>query len=92
VEISTRNIGDKSSNDKTGLALLRPTVRSNGNSKIMGAAADPRKAFPRAIFSPWLRVMYIIAVKIITIKEYVNGAMGLGGKTAPVSVNDLTML
>jgi hypothetical protein len=58
VEISTRNRGRKKSSlnsvGKGGTAgyVLPMTIRSNGSSNIIGAAAVPTKALPSAIFSP----------------------------------------
>jgi hypothetical protein len=58
VEISTRNRGKKKSSlYRVGLGgmggyVLNITIRSNGSSNIIGAAAVPTKALPSAIFSP----------------------------------------
>ena len=58
VEISTRNRGRKKSSlysvgaGGMGGYVLPMTIRSNGSSKIIGAAAVPTKALPSATFSP----------------------------------------
>jgi hypothetical protein len=58
VEISTRNRGRKKSSlnsvgaGGTGGYVLVMTIRSNGSSNIIGAAAVPTKAVPKAIFGP----------------------------------------
>jgi len=58
VETSTRNKGRKKSSLKSvgagGRAgyVLPMTIRSNGSSNIIGAAAVPTKALPKASFSP----------------------------------------
>ena len=58
VEISTRKRGKKKSSlnsvgaGGTGGYVLAMTIRSNGSSNIIGPAAVPTKALPRAIFSP----------------------------------------
>ena len=58
VEISTRNRGKKKSSLKSvgagGTAgyVLPITIRSNGSSKNIGAAAVPTRALPNASFSP----------------------------------------
>lgn len=58
VEISTRNRGKKKSSlnsvgaGGTGGYVLPMTIRSNGSSNIIGAAAVPTKAVPNATFSP----------------------------------------
>ncbi|MGZ3618844.1 MAG: hypothetical protein ACXVAV_17830 [Ktedonobacteraceae bacterium] len=36
-----------------GAYVLHITIRSNGSSKIIGAAIVPTMALPNAIFSPW---------------------------------------
>ena len=52
-----------------GVALLRLTIRSKGNSKIISAAAAPRKALAKASLSPALRVKSVIVRKVRPIKE-----------------------
>jgi hypothetical protein len=58
VEISTRNRGKKKSSlysvgaGGMGGYVLPITIRSNGSSKNIGAAAVPTKALPNATFSP----------------------------------------
>ena len=58
VEISTRNRGKKKSSlnsvgaGGTGGYVLPMTIRSNGSSNIIGAAAVPTKALPSATLSP----------------------------------------
>ena len=58
VEISTRNTGRKKSSLNSvgaggrGGYVLPMTIRSNGSSNIIGAAAVPTKALPSATFSP----------------------------------------
>jgi hypothetical protein len=58
VEISTRNRGKKKSSlnsvgaGGTGGYVLVMTIRSNGSSNIIGAAAVPTEALPSASFSP----------------------------------------
>jgi len=58
VESSTRNKGRKKSSlnsvgaGGTGGYVLLITIRSNGNSKIIGAAVVPTNALPNATFSP----------------------------------------
>jgi hypothetical protein len=58
VEISTRNRGKKKSSlNRFGAGGMRGyvlpmTIRSNGNSNIIGAAAVPTKALPGTTFSP----------------------------------------
>lgn len=58
VEISTRNRGrKKSSLNRVGAGgmggyVLPMTIRSNGSSNIIGAAAVPTKALPNATFNP----------------------------------------
>ena len=62
VEISTRNRGKKNSSlNKFGAGgkggyVLHMTIRSNGSSNIIGAAAVPTKALPSANFNPLLRL------------------------------------
>ena len=58
VEISTRNRGKKKSSlyrfgeGGIGGYVLNMTIRSNGSSNIIGAAAVPTKALPSAAFHP----------------------------------------
>ena len=53
VETSTRNRGRKKSNATNRGAFVLPiTIRSNGSSNIIGAAAVPTNALPKAIFRP----------------------------------------
>ena len=58
VEISTRNSGKKKSSlyrfgeGGIGGYVLNMTIRSNGSSNIIGAAAVPTKALPSATFHP----------------------------------------
>ena len=53
VETSTRKRGrKKSSATKRGAFALPITIRSNGSSNIIGAAAVPTNALPKAIFRP----------------------------------------
>ena len=58
VEISTRKRGKKKSSLNSvgaggrGGYVLPMTIRSNGSSNIIGAAAMPTKALPNATFSP----------------------------------------
>jgi hypothetical protein len=58
VEISTRNRGRKKSSLNSvgaggmGGYVLPMTIKSNGSSNIIGAAAVPTKALPSATFSP----------------------------------------
>jgi len=56
VEISTRKRGKKKSSVNSvagrGGYVLPMTIRSNGSSNIIGAAAVPTKALPNATFAP----------------------------------------
>lgn len=53
VETSTRNRGRKNSRATNRGAFVLPiTIRSNGSSNIIGAAAVPTNALPKATFRP----------------------------------------
>jgi len=90
VEISTRNRGKKKSSLKSvgaggkGGYVLPMTIRSNGSSNIIGAAAVPTRALPSATFSPRTLVTYAIMMKVAVPHRVVIGLIGFVGRaTAP---------
>ena len=82
--ISRINRGRKKSNVycKAGVGgYVRPiTIRSNGSSKISGAATVPIMALPNAILSPACLDKYAIPMKATRIDKSVTGLIGLVGK------------
>jgi hypothetical protein len=55
------------------------TIRSNGNSKIIGAAAAPMAALISMTCRPCDRLMRRMTTKITTMQVAVIGKMGVGG-------------
>ena len=82
--ISRINRGKKKSKVycKAGVGgyVLAITIRSNGSSKISGAATVPMMALPNAVFSPACLDKYAIPMKATRIDKSVTGLIGLVGK------------
>src|SRR5260370_30206792 len=81
LKASTRKRGKKKSkvNSISGAGgyVRHITMRSNGNSNIIGAAIVPTMALPKATQNPLRLARYAIARKATTPKVTVTGVIGL---------------
>jgi hypothetical protein len=83
LETSTRKRGKKKSkvNSIAGVGgyVRHITIRSNGSSKIIGAAIAPTMALPKATQNPLRLARYAITRKVITPEVSVMGVIGFPG-------------
>jgi len=83
LEISTRKRGKKKSNVNSisgaGGCVRHITMRSNGSSKIIGAAIVPTMALPIATRNPLCCAKYTITKKATTPEVAVTGVIGFAG-------------
>jgi hypothetical protein len=83
LEISTRKRGKKKSKVNSiagaGGYVRHITMRSNGSSKIIGAAIVPTMALPKATQNPLRLARYAITRKATTPDDSVIGVIGFPG-------------
>ena len=83
LEISTRKRGKKKSKVNSiagaGGYVRHITMRSNGSSKIIGAAMVPTMALPKATQNPLRLARYAIMRKATTPDDSVMGVIGFPG-------------
>lgn len=83
LEISTRKRGKKKSNVNwiagVGGYVRHITMRSNGSSKIIGAAIVPTMALPKATQNPLRLARYAITKKVTNPESSVTGVIGFTG-------------
>jgi len=83
LEASTRKSGKKKSKVNSisgeGGYVRHITMRSNGSSKIIGAAMVPTMALPKATQNPLRLARYAITIKASNPEVTVTGVMGFTG-------------